>query len=288
MPRPSINKEGTNGSTPEIPPVEQKQIVPVVRAVKVPAILERANPPATKEDLSDEVQESMRKKWENIVYEATIDGKIRRYPTTTITPKKGKFFVMRTYESDGRSRILVSPKDWNESFPFSVGPVLTKYGLADGQTCNITLKLIDVMVDISSEEVIGVYLVVMTPSFAQINVDARKLIKTVTNYDVLRAKEEVMTHEALNLKYQLDEAMQRAETYRQALFERETNIVTLAEDFAAPIIETTLGALAATKDMFDQYYGNESTFWEQWKVYIIIMLLAIGSLGIYLLFGRGG
>ena len=279
MPRPTKDDK----RIPSEVPIETA--VAVRRAEIVPKDIET---PVELSGLPEDLQESLREEWENVVYEAMIDGKMRRYPTTTITPKRGRFFVMRTYESDGRSRILVSPKDWNESFPFSVGPVLTKYGLADGQTCNITLKLIDVMVDITSEEVIGVYLVVMTPSFAQIDVDAKKLIKTVTDYDVHRAKEEVMTHEALNLKYQLDEAMQRAETYRQALFDRETNIVKLAEDFAAPIIETTLGALAPTKDMFDQYYGQDGSFWEKWKVYIIIMILAVGALAAYLLFGRGG
>jgi len=281
MPRPKIDKDNVDIPIETAAAVRVAEIMPAPRTMQ--PVVEK-----TETGLPEQIQESLREKWQNIVYEANIDGKVRRYPTTTITPRRGKFFVMRTYESDGRSRIIVSPKDWNESFPFSVGPVLTKYGLADGQTCNITLKLIDVMVDITSEEVIGVYLVVMTPSFAQMDVDARKLIKTVTDYDVMRAKEEIMTHEALNLKYQLDEAMQRAETYRQALFDRQTNIVKLAEDFAAPIIETTLGALAATKDMFDQYYGNESSFWEQWKVYVIIMILAIGALAVYLLFGRGG
>jgi hypothetical protein len=272
MPRPKL----------EIDDKEKSKATISTAVIKAPVL----EPVVTEDD-----EEYQPEKWSNIVYEATIDGKTRRFPTTTITPRRGKFFVMRTYEADGRTRILVSPKDWNESFPFSTGPVLTKYGLTDGNTCNISLKLIDVMIDIASEEFIGVYLVVMTPSFAQIDVDVKKLIRTVTDYDVLRAKEEVMTHEALNMKYQLEEAMERAETYRQALFDRETNIVKLAEDFAAPIIETTLGALAATKDMFEQYYGQEESNWSKNKAYVIIMIIAIGLLGLYLaakFLGGGG
>lgn len=251
-------------------------------------VLEVLPPVVVSEEVAKEIQKESTLGWENVVYEAIVDGKVRRYPTTTITPKRGKFFVMRTYETNGSSRILVSPQDWNESFPFSIGPVLTKYGLSDGQTCNITLKLIDVMLDVSSEEIIGVYLVVMTPSFAKIDVDARKLLKTVTEVDVLRAKEEVMVHEALNFKFQLEEALQRAETYRQALFNRETDIVKLAEDFASPIIETTLAALAATKDMFDQYYKDKETWMEQYKWYILAAAGAVLFFIFYFMVGGFG
>lgn len=231
--------------------------------------------------VSEDSIEEERKRLDMVVYEAVIDGKAKQYPVTTITPRKGKFYVIRTYESKGRSRIIVSPKDWNESFPFSKGPVLTKYGITEGHTCNITMKLIDVMIDVVSEEVIGVYLIIMTPNFAQIDVDAKKLLQTVTDYDVLKAKEEIITHEALNLKFQLDEAMQRAETYRQALFDRETNIVKLAEDFAAPIIETTLAALAATKDMFDQYYKDRAPFLEKYKWYILTLIIIAAATILY-------
>ncbi len=273
MPRPRVNTDNP--------------AVPIETLAEVRAI-EAMPPTVVPVAVAENEEEESIRQWENVVYEAVIDGKVRRYPTTTITPKRGKFFVMRTYETNGMSRILVSPKDWNESFPFSIGPVLTKYGLADGQTCNITLKLVDVMVDISSEDIIGVYLVIMTPSFAQIDVDARKLVKTVTNANVLKVKEEIMIHEALNLKFQLDEAMQRAETYRQALFDRETNIVKLAEDFAAPIIETTLAALAATKDMFDQYYRQQEPWYEIYKFYLLSGVAAVIFLAAYYFSGGFG
>lgn len=271
-----------------MPRPKGKEIVEIKVPVETLAearVLEVLPPVVIPEDVAEEIGIGKFGDWKNVVYEATVDGKVRQYPTTTITPKRGKFFVMRTYETNGTSRILISPKDWNESFPFSIGPVLTKYGLSDGQTCNITLKLIDVMLDISSEEIIGVYLVVMTPSFAKIDVDARRLVRSVTEADVLRAKEEVMVHEALNLKFQLDEALQRAETYRQALFNRETDIVKLAEDFASPIIETTLAALAATKDMFDQYYKDKESWVEQYKWYIASAAVAIIFLVAYFIFG---
>ena len=191
------------------------------------------------------------------LYEAKVGGKSRHYPATTATPKKGKFYAIRTFEDEERSRILISQKDYNESFPFSDGPVLTKYGIDTGKTCNVTLKLVDVMLDVAAERVIGVYMVIMTPSFAQIDVDAIKLIKELESTDVAVVKEEVLIHEALMLKFQLEEAMKQAETYRQALFDRDTNIVKLAEDFAAPIIETTIAALSATKDMFEEYYKSQ-------------------------------
>ena len=112
-----------------------------------------------------------------VVYEAIVDGKARYYPATTTVPRAGKFYGIRTYEDEGRSRILISHKDYNESFPFSDGPVITPYGLDNGKTCTVTIKLVDVMVDVSAERVIGVFLVVMTPSFAQIDVNAVRLIE---------------------------------------------------------------------------------------------------------------
>jgi hypothetical protein len=220
-----------------------------------------------------------------VLYEAKVGGKSRHYPATTATPKKGKFYAIRTFEDDDRSRILISQKDYNESFPFSDGPVLTKYGIDTGKTCNVTLKLVDVMLDVAAERVIGVYMVIMTPSFAQIDVDAMKLIKELESHDVAQVKEEVLIHEALMLKFQLEEAMKQAETYRQALFDRDTNIVKLAEDFAAPIIETTIAALSATKDMFEEYYksqqGNFGWFFENWKMIIGFSVFTILGLLLY-------
>jgi hypothetical protein len=221
-----------------------------------------------------------------VLYEAKVGGKSRHYPATTATPRKGKFYGIRTIEDDDRSRILISQKDYNESFPFSDGPVLTKYGIDTGKTCNVTLKLVDVMLDVAAERVIGVYLVVMTPSYAQIDVDAIKLVSELEAQDIAIVKEEVLTHEALMLKFQLEEAMKQAETYRRALFDRDTNIVKLAEDFAAPIIETTIAALSATKDMFEEYYksqrGRFGWFQDNWK--LILGIIAFASMSILLYF----
>jgi len=221
-----------------------------------------------------------------VLYEAKVGGKSRHYPATTSTPKKGKFYGIRTFEDEDRSRILISQKDYNESFPFSDGPVLTKYGIDTGKTCNVTLKLVDVMLDVAAERVIGVYFVVMTPSFAQIDVDAIKLMRELESGDVADIKEEVLIHEALMLKFQLSEAMKQAETYRQALFDRDSNIVKLAEDFAAPIIETTISALSATKDMFEEYYksqrGQFGWLLENWKTLVGVGIFAAMGMLLYL------
>ena len=220
-----------------------------------------------------------------VVYEAIVDGKARYYPATTATPRSGKFYGIRTFEDDDRSRILISHKDYNESFPFSEGAVLTKYGIDTGKTCNITTKLVDVMLDVSTERVIGIYLVIMTPSFAQIDVDAVRLVKELEQHDISRIKEETLTHEALMLKFQLHEAIKQAETYRQALFDRDTNIVKLAEDFAAPIIETTISALSAAKDMFEEYYKTKNGNWfmQNWKLVIAISVFTAAAALLYLL-----
>jgi len=219
-----------------------------------------------------------------VMYEAIVDGKARYYPATTATPRAGKFYGIRTFEDDDRSRILISHKDWNESFPFSDGAVLTKYGIDSGKTCNITTKLVDVMLDVSTEKVIGIYLVIMTPSFAQIDVDAVRLVRELEQKDISRIKEETLTHEALMLKFQLHEAMKQAETYRQALFDRDTNIVKLAEDFAAPIIETTIAALSAAKDMFEEYYKSKGGNWllENKKLVIGFAIFAVAATLLYL------
>jgi hypothetical protein len=219
-----------------------------------------------------------------VMYEAIVDGKARYYPATTATPRSGKFYGIRTFEDNERTRVLISHKDYNESFPFSEGAVLTKYGIDTGKTCNITLKLVDVMIDVGSEKVIGVYLVIMTPSFAQIDVDAVRLVRELEQQDISRIKEETLTHEALMLKFQLHEAMKQAETYRQALFDRDVNIVKLAEDFAAPIIETTISALSAAKDMFEEYYKTKSGNWllENKKLVLGFVIFAAAAALIYL------
>ena len=221
-----------------------------------------------------------------VVYEAKIDGKTKYFPATTVIPRYGKYYGIRTFEDDNRTRILMSQKDYNESFPFSDGPVMTKFGLDTGKTCNITIKLVDVLLDVTSERIIGVYFVLMTPSFAKIDVDAIRLVKELESKDVMGMKEEILTHEALMLKFQLEEAMKQAETYRKALFERADNITKLAEDFAAPIIETTLSSLSATRDMFDKYWESkeEYNFWkENWKMIIGLGLFCILGLALYFL-----
>jgi len=230
-------------------------------------------------DEGDEVSGSS-----HVLYEAIVDGRARYYSATTATPRSGKFYGIRTYEDDDRSRVLISHKDYNESFPFSEGAVLTKYGIDTGKTCNITLKLVDVMIDVGSEKVIGVYLVIMTPSFAQIDVDAVRLVRQLEQKDISKIKEETLTHEALMLKFQLQEAIKQAETYRQALFDRDTNIVKLAEDFAAPIIETTIAALSAAKDMFEEYYKNKGGNWfvENWKPVVGITAFIVAASLLYL------
>jgi len=233
-------------------------------------------PPASLED-----DEMPRTGSSYVMYEAIVDGKARYYPATTATPRSGKFYGIRTFEDDERSRVLISHKDYNESFPFSEGAVLTKYGIDTGKTCNITMKLVDVMLDVATEKVIGIYLVIMTPSFAQIDVDAVRLVKELEQHDISRIKEETLTHEALMLKFQLHEAIKQAETYRQALFDRDTNIVKLAEDFAAPIIETTIAALSAAKDMFEEYYKTKNGNWfeQNWKLVLgISVFVAVAAL----------
>jgi len=257
MPRPMAKKDSSvTGKEPSPSKVAEVKVIEsgLVPVVSTPTVL-----PTSAEGVSGE----------RMLYEAIVDGKSRYYPATLATPRKGKFYGIRTFEDDDRSRILISQKDYNESFPFSDGPVLTKYGIGQGKTCNITLKLVDVILDVTVERVIGVYLVVMTPSFAVVNVDAVKLVRELEQKDIAIVKEAVLTHEALMLKFQLEEAMKQAETYRQALFDRDTNIVKLAEDFAAPIIETTLSSLAATRDMFDEYFKQKedkySWITKNWK-----------------------
>ena len=257
MPRPMAKKE--NSVTGKEPSPEKIAESRVIESGLVPVVPTPTQIPVLTEDTVEG----------RVLYEAIVDGKSRYYPATTATPRKGKFYGIRTFEDDDRSRILISQKDYNESFPFSDGPVLTKYGIGQGKTCNITLKLVDVILDVTVERVIGVYLVVMTPSFAIVNVDAVKLVRELEQKDIGIVKEAILTHEALMLKFQLQEAMKQAETYRQALFDRDTNIVKLAEDFAAPIIETTLSSLAATRDMFDEYFKQKEDqfawFRKNWK-----------------------
>lgn len=59
-------------------------------------------------------------------------------------------------------------------------------------------------------------------------------------------------HEGLREDYA--RVLQELETERENYITLQESMLEQAEDFAAPIIETTLNALMATRGMFDEYY----------------------------------
>lgn len=266
MPRPKI-KQGEDKYDTTIEEEAEKKLV---------------ESPLSASVVDSSVKEEVVKELDSMVYEAVVDGERKRYPVTTGVPTAGRFFVFRTYELDGDSRIIISPRDWDASFGFSEGPILTKYGFGTGNTCNITLKLVDVMIDVATEDIVGVYLLLMSPRFAQITVNPRKITEEFTDDIKNDIKERVLTNEALMLKFQLDEAIKRAETYREAMMNANHNIVEMAEAFAAPVVEAAIAALDAPENMFDRY-GRTRPWYEKYEEQLKMVILAVFLLGMFAL-----
>lgn len=60
------------------------------------------------------------------------------------------------------------------------------------------------------------------------------------------------------------EKLQEVEKYRALLLERERAVMADAENMAAPIIETTISAIVACRDLFDDYYRQRrGNMWQR-------------------------
>jgi len=112
-------------------------------------------------------------------------------------PRMGKYFVMKIREPNGRSRIILSHMDFHDSFPLATRRVITKFGIANGLSCPIVMRFLDVVTDPESEEPVGVYQLMTSPSVVRTAIDPRKLATVLTGDEIDEAMDEHMRHKAL-------------------------------------------------------------------------------------------
>ena len=126
-----------------------------------------------------------------------VDDLETDYKSEPSLPRIGKFYVIKIREPDNRSRILISHMDFNDSFPLTTRRIMTPLGLANGLACPVVMRFVDVITDPETEEPIGVYHVISTPSMVRTGVDPRRVAESLTKGEVDEQLSEYTRHKAL-------------------------------------------------------------------------------------------
>jgi hypothetical protein len=209
------------------------------------------------------------------------------YKSEPSLPKLGKFYVIKLREPDNKSRILISHMDFNDSFPLTTRKIVTTFGFADGLACPIVMRFVDVITDPETEEPIGVYHVISTPSMVRTGVDPRKIAVSLSKPEIDDQMTEYSRHKALSYKMQRDLWRKDAETYKEQYQELAEKRMEISEEIAATAIEMLVNAIMASKEMFDEIRKKNMPWYQryQWEILIglgalaFIWLIASGALG---------
>lgn len=218
------------------------------------------------------------------VYRREFEGREKRLRVLGSVPIKGEFNVMRLYLSDGNSIILISPFDFTTTMSFYKGEVYTAWGYVYGIKTNMALKLVDIVPDVRTGKLTGVYLVMMSPAFLDHDINVVDLDKKIDALKIAEKKLEVMKADALKYKQAAVSLERLVESVREAHMDEAERIKEIAETYAAPIIETTLYSMKAVNDLMENArkdYLSENTKWISIAKYIIAAVIAGGL--IYLL-----
>ena len=207
------------------------------------------------------------------------------FKATSVLPKVGKFYVMKVNEPKNKSRILISHLDFNDSFPLSSRQVVTKYGVIDGLSCPVVMRFIDIITDPETEEPIGIYHVISTPTMVRTGIDPRKMAQALTLEDVEEEVDEINKHKALSYKMQRDLWRRRAEVYEESYKELSEKRMEISEELAATAIEMLVNAIMASKEIFDEIRKKNMPWYNRYKMEI---LLAIGGIFLLILMLSGG
>jgi len=206
------------------------------------------------------------------------------YKSEPSLPKIGKFYVMKIREPDNKSRILISHIDFNDSFPLTTRKIITTFGAADGLACPIVMRFVDVITDPESEEPIGIYHVISTPSMVRTGVDPRKIASSLSKPDIDNQMSEYTRHRALSYKMQRDLWRKDAETYKEQYKDLAEKRMEISEELAATAIEMLVNAIMASKEMFDEIRKKNMPWYQRYQMEI----LAIGAvLALIWLFSSG-
>lgn len=206
------------------------------------------------------------------------------YKATASLPRVGKFYVMKIRESSDRHRILISHLDFNDSFPLSTRKVITKYGIADGLSCPVVMRFIDIITDPETEEPIGIYHVISTPTMVRTGIDPRQIAAALSHQDVEEQMSEYNRHKALSYKMQRDLWRKRAEVYEESYRDLADKRMEISEELAATAIEMLVNAIMASKEIFDEIRKKNMPWYQRYQMEI---LLAIGAVFIAFLILSG-
>lgn len=202
-------------------------------------------------------------------------------------PRMGKYFVMKIREPDGRSRIILSHMDFHDSFPLATRRVITKFGIANGLSCPIVMRFLDVVTDPESEEPIGVYQLMTSPSTVRTAIDPKKLAEILTGDEVDEAMDEHMRHKALSFKMQRDLWRKEAETYKEQYSDLSERGLEMSEELTATALEQLVQGIMSSKEIFDDIRKKQMPWYERYQnellavagIGALIWLLTSGVLG---------
>ena len=194
------------------------------------------------------------------------------YKAEPSLPRLGKFYVIKIREPDNRSRILISHMDFNDSFPLTTRKIITTFGVADGLACPVVMRFVDVITDPETEEPIGVYHVISTPSMVRTGVDPRKIASSLSKEDIDDDMAEYTRHKALSYKMQRDLWRKDAETYKENYKDLAEKRMEISEELAATAIEMLVNAIMASKEMFDEIRKKNMPWYQRYQMEILLLI----------------
>lgn len=190
-------------------------------------------------------------------------------------PRIGRYYVMKIREPGGRSRIVLSHMDFHDSFPLATRRVITKYGIANGLSCPIVMRFLDVVTDPESEEPIGVYQLMTSPSIVRTAIDPRRTAELLTGVEVDDVIEEHMHHRALSYKMQRDLWRKEAETYKERYTDLSNRGLEMSEELTATALEQLVQGIMSSKEIFDDIRKKQMPWYQRYQNEI----LAIAGIG---------
>jgi len=203
------------------------------------------------------------------------------YKSEPSLPKIGKFYVMKIREPDNKSRILISHIDFNDSFPLTTRKIITTFGAADGLACPIVMRFVDVITDPESEEPIGIYHVISTPSMVRTGVDPRKIASSLSKPDIDNQMSEYTRHRALSYKMQRDLWRKDAETYKEQYKDLAEKRMEISEELAATAIEMLVNAIMASKEMFDEIRKKNMPWYQRYQMEILAIVAVLALIWLF-------
>jgi hypothetical protein len=180
-------------------------------------------------------------------------------------PRMGKYFVMKIREPNGRSRIIISHMDFHDSFPLATRRVITKFGIANGLSCPIVMRFLDVVTDPETEEPMGVYQLMTSPSVVRTAIDPRKLATVLTGEEIDDAMDEHMRHKALSYKMQRDLWRKEAETYKAQYSDLSERGLEMSEELTATALEQLVQGIMSSKEIFDDIRKKQMPWYERYQ-----------------------